>query len=320
MKYIVTGCAGFIGFHVVKKLLSKNKIVIGIDNINSYYDIKLKNSRIKILKKYKNFFFKKQNIQNFKSLEKIFKKNKNCIVIHLAAQAGVRYSLKKPKTYINSNLLGFWNILELSKKYKSKHLVFASSSSVYGSNNNYPYTEIDYTDNPKQLYAATKKSNEILSYSYSSLYNMKITALRFFTVYGPYGRPDMAIYKFTKNIMKDLPIDVYNKGNHYRDFTYIDDIANGIILSTKFPSKRKNFEIYNLGNGKPVHLKKCISLIGIILNKKIKINYREFQKGDMFKTYASTKKFKLHYHFKPKINLKNGLVKFIEWYREYYKK
>ena len=301
--YIVTGCAGFIGFHVSKTLLEKNFFVIGVDNLNTYYDTKLKLDRLKILKrKTKNFSFKKVDISNFQKLEKIFKNIGKFKVIHLAAQAGVRYSLEHPRTYIKSNLVGFWNILELSKKYKSEHLIFASSSSVYGANKKFPYYENDKTDKPKQLYAATKKSNEVISYSYSSLYNMNITGLRFFTVYGPYGRPDMAIYKFTKNILGNKKIDVYNKGNHYRDFTYIDDIAKGIIASTKLNKKRKKFEIYNIGNGKPVYLKKCINILGKILKKEIKMNYLPIQMGDMLKTYANTKKFNLHYNFKCKIS------------------
>ena len=319
MIYVVTGCSGFIGFHVAKNLLKKNYFVIGIDNLNKYYDIRLKLDRLNILQNIsKKFLFKKIDISNFQNLEKIFKKLKNFKVIHLAAQAGVRYSLRHPKIYIRSNILGFWNLLELSKKYKASHFIFASSSSVYGYNNKYPYIETDKTDNPIQLYAATKKSNEIISYSYSSLYNMNITALRFFTVYGPYGRPDMAIYKFTKKILKDQKIDVYNKGNHYRDFTYVDDIAEGIIASTKLNKKRNNFEIYNIGNGKPIHLKKCIKILGKLLKKKIKIDYLPLQSGDMLKTYAGTKKFVTHYRYKCKTNLEEGLKKFVNWYIKYY--
>ena len=254
--YLVTGCAGFIGFHVCKILLEKNYKVLGIDNINNYYDKDLTINRLRILKKNKiNFKFYKIDICNFKKMERILIKLKKFKVIHLAAQAGVRYSLKYPKTYIRSNLLGFWNILELSKKYKAKHFVFGSSSSVYGANKKIPFNEEDSTDNPLQLYAATKKSNEVIGYSYSSLYNIKVTALRFFTVYGPWGRPDMAIFRFTKNILNNKPIDVYNKGNHYRDFTYVKDIARGII-SASLRKDKKTFKFLILAKVSLFILKK----------------------------------------------------------------
>ena len=317
--YLVTGSAGFIGFHVCKMLLKKKYNVIGIDNINRYYDIDLKLNRLKQLKKIKgNFKFYKIDISNYKKLDKIFHKLKNFKVIHLAAQAGVRYSLKYPKTYVRSNILGFWNILELSKKYKSKHFIFASSSSVYGANKKTPFNENDTTDNPIQLYAATKKSNEVIGYSYSSLYKLKITALRFFTVYGPWGRPDMAIFKFTKNIINNKPIDVYNKGNHYRDFTFVKDIAKGIILASLRKDK-KNFQIFNIGNGKPVYLKKLIQILEIILKKKAVKKFLPIQKGDMKSTYANTSKF--NNTFKGKfVPLKTGLIEFVNWFRDYYEK
>ncbi len=315
--YLVTGSAGFIGFHVCKILLEKKYHVIGIDNINSYYDVDLKLNRLKQLKKIKgNFKFYKVDISNYKKLDKIFHKLKNFKVIHLAAQAGVRYSLKYPKTYIRSNLLGFWNILELSKKYKTKHFVFASSSSVYGANKKTPFVENDKTDNPIQLYAATKKSNEVIAYSYSSLHKLKVTGLRFFTVYGPWGRPDMAIFKFTKNIINNKPLDIYNGGHHYRDFTFIDDIAKGII-SASFRNNKKNYEIFNIGNGKPVYLKTLIATLEKILKKKIKKNYLPIQKGDMVSTYASTKKFNSLFKGKS-LPLKNGLIEFVRWFRNYY--
>ncbi len=317
--YFVTGCAGFIGFHVCKILLEKNYKVIGIDNINNYYDVDLKINRLRILKRNKiNFKFCKVDICNFKKLEQILIKLDKFKVIHLAAQAGVRYSLKYPKAYIRSNLLGFWNILELSKKYKAEHFIFASSSSVYGENKKIPFNENDSTDNPIQLYAATKKSNEVIGYSYSSLYKLKITALRFFTVYGPWGRPDMAIFKFTKNIINNKPIDVYNKGNHYRDFTFVKDIAKGIILAS-FRKDKKNFQIFNIGNGKPVYLKKLIQILEAILKKKAVKNFLPIQKGDMKSTYANTNKFNTT--FKGKfVSLKTGLIEFVNWFRDYYEK
>ena len=317
--YLVTGCAGFIGFHVCKMLLKKNHKVFGIDNMNNYYDVDLKKNRLRILKKDKNNFkFHKTDICNFKKLEQIFCKLKKFKVIHLAAQAGVRYSLKYPKTYVRSNILGFWNVLELSKKYKSKHFIFASSSSVYGANKKTPFNENDTTDYPIQLYAATKKSNEVIGYSYSSLYKLKITALRFFTVYGPWGRPDMAIFKFTKNILNSKPIDVYNNGNHYRDFTFVNDIAKGII-SASLRNDKKNFEIYNIGNGKPVYLKKLIHTLESILKKKAIKNYLPIQKGDMSSTFANTRKFNNNFRgsFVP---LKKGLLEFVNWFKNYYEK
>ena len=317
--YLVTGCAGFIGFHVCKILLEKKNKVLGIDNINNYYDKDLKINRLRILKKNKiNFKFYKIDICNFEKMEQIFIKLNKFRVIHLAAQAGVRYSLKYPKTYIRSNLLGFWNILELSKKYKTEHFVFGSSSSVYGANKKIPFNEEDSTDNPIQLYAATKKSNEVIGYSYSSLYKMKVTGLRFFTVYGPWGRPDMAIFKFTKNIINNKPIDVYNKGNHYRDFTFVKDIARGIIAASHRKDK-KNFQIFNIGNGKPVYLKKLIQTLEIILKKRAVKNFLPIQKGDMKSTYANINKFNNTFAVKF-MPLKKGLIEFVNWFRNYYEK
>ncbi len=316
--YLITGSAGFIGFHVCKILLQKKYHVIGIDNINNYYDVDLKLNRLKQLKKIKgNFKFHRIDISNYKKLEQIFKNLKNFKVIHLAAQAGVRYSLKFPKTYIRSNLLGFWNVLELSRKYKTKHFIFASSSSIYGANKKFPFTEKDNTDQPIQLYAATKKSNEVIAYSYSNIYKLKVTGLRFFTVYGPFGRPDMAIFKFTKNILENKVISVNNYGNHYRDFTYVEDIAKGII-SVASVNKDKNYHIYNIGNGKPVHLKYLIKMLEKLLNRKAKIKYLPLQKGDMIKTYSNTLKFNKDFHMKF-LSLNNGLKKFVKWFMYYYR-
>lgn len=317
LTYIVTGSAGFIGFHVCKILLQKKYKVIGIDNLNNYYDVDLKFNRLKQLKKIKGKFkFYKVDISNYKKLETIFKNLRHYRVIHLAAQAGVRYSLKYPKTYIRSNIVGFWNMIDLSKKYKTNHFVFASSSSVYGANKKTPFSENDNTDNPIQLYAATKKSNEVIAYTYSSLHKLKVTGLRFFTVYGPWGRPDMAIFKFTKKILNNEPIDIYNKGHHYRDFTYIDDIAKGII-SASYRNNKKNYEIFNIGNGRPVYLKTLILTLEKILKKKSKKNYLPVQKGDMIKTYASTKKF--NSFFKSNfLSLREGLIEFVKWFRSYY--
>ena len=240
-KILITGAAGFIGFHVSLKLLKSGKNVVGIDNLNNYYDPKLKISRLNILKKYKNFIFKKIDLVDRKNLNKIFQKNKIEKVVNLAAQAGVRYSLINPKSYIDTNIVGFFNVIDLSREYKVKHFIYASTSSVYGALQKMPFKETYTTDHPIQLYAATKKSNELIAHSYSHIYKLPTTGLRFFTVYGPWGRPDMALFKFTKNILSNKKIDVYNYGNHSRDFTYIEDIVQGILKSTnKIPKYKEN--------------------------------------------------------------------------------
>ena len=256
MKILITGSAGFIGFHLSSKILSKGFKVIGIDNLNSYYDVKLKKDRNNILKKNKNFIFKKVDIKNYNALEKIFKKYKIDIVIHLAAQAGVRYSLKNPKSYIDNNISGFFNILDISKNFKIKKFIYASTSSIYGTQKKYPLKEKFETSNPIQLYAATKKSNEVIATSYNHLYKIRTIGLRFFTVYGPWGRPDMALFKFTKNILKGKPIHVYNHGKHSRDFTYVDDIVGGIFKILTSRDKKKVNSIYNIGYGKEIPLLK----------------------------------------------------------------
>ena len=269
-KYLITGSAGFIGFHLSKKLLSKGSIVIGIDNLNNYYDQNLKKDRNKILKKFKNYKFKKIDIKNYKNLEKVFKKNKFECIINLAAQAGVRYSLINPKSYIENNIIGFFNVIDLTKKYNVKNIIYASTSSIYGAQSKFPIKENFDTSNPTQLYAATKKSNEVIAASYNKLYGINTIGLRFFTVYGPWGRPDMAPIKFAKNILKGKPIEVFNKGNHFRDFTFVDDIVNGIF---KIINKREKFsknKIYNIGNGKKVSLFEYINLIEKNLKKRAK--------------------------------------------------
>jgi UDP-glucuronate 4-epimerase len=322
---LITGAAGFIGYHLINSINKKfkNKVkIVGIDNINNYYSQKLKLDRVRILKKkYKNFIFKKIDIRNYKNLFKIFKYYKFDSVVNLAAQAGVRYSLEKPEKYISNNINGFFNILDCSKKFNIRHLVFASSSSVYGDNNKYPLKESFVTISPKQLYAATKISNEIMAAAYSNLYNMKITGLRYFTVYGPWGRPDMAIFSFVKNLINNRKINIYNKGNHYRDFSYVDDIVDGTqkILFSKKKFFRKNFNVFNVGNNNPIKLLKLINLIENILGKKFKKKYLPMQKGDVFKTYSDIKKIQRIIKYQPKINIETGLKKFILWYREYYK-
>lgn len=282
---LITGCAGFIGFHLTKKLLKLNYKIIGIDNLNNYYSIKLKQDRLKILKKInkKKFIFFKKDLIDHKNLNKIFKKHKITHVIHLAAQAGVRYSLVNPRSYINSNLIGFFNVLNECKENKIKHLIHASTSSVYGNTNKFPINENFDTGSPLQLYAATKKSNELMAYSYCHLFNMKITGLRFFTVYGPWGRPDMALSIFTKSIINNKPIELFNHGNHTRDFTYVDDIVNGIVnlLSNKSFNKKKTketYKVFNLGNNNPITLTKYVQLIEKYLEKSAKKNIHHYKK------------------------------------------
>jgi UDP-glucuronate 4-epimerase len=320
MKVLVTGSAGFIGFHVSDYLLKNNNTVIGIDNINDYYDVNLKKSRLKILKKNKDFFFHKFDLINAKKIEDLIKKFKVEYIIHLAAQAGVRYSIKNPKTYFKNNLEVFFNILEASKKNNIKHLIFASTSSVYGENNNFPLKENYNTDKPISFYAATKKSNEVLAHSYSYIYNLPCTALRFFTVYGPYGRPDMALFKFTKNILENKKIQLYNNGNHSRDFTYISDIVSGIFSILKKHNNTKNlFNTFNIGNGNSRKLKDYLKTIEKKLNKKAQISNLPLQLGDIKKTHSDISSLNNYSNYMPKTDIEEGIGKFIDWYLEYYR-
>ena len=333
MTILVTGAAGFIGIHTCLKLLKNNIKVVGVDNLNSYYDKNLKLSRLKILKKYKNFKFYKADIANLALVKKIFKKISPSHIIHLAAQAGVRYSVEKPDVYAKSNLYGFTNILEMCRNYKIKHLIFASSSSVYGGNQKYPFSESDNTDHPLSFYAATKKSNEIMAHSYSFMFNIPITVLRLFTVYGPWGRPDMSLFKFTDKIIKNKKIEVFNKGNMYRDFTYVDDVVNAIIkISKKIPKKLKKrkyktfktdesfapFTIYNVGNNQPISLKKYISILEEVLKKKANKSLLLMPKADVKFTHANINKLKSKINYKPKTKIKKGVSAFIAWYKSYY--
>ena len=333
MKVFVTGSSGFIGFHLSKKLLEKGHSVKGFDSMNKYYDVKIKKARLKILKKYKKFSFTKNKLENKKILTDSILRFKPTIIIHLAAQAGVRYSIENPKAYMDSNITGTYNIIELAKKINIKHLLIASSSSVYGANKKLPFTEIDKTETQLSIYAATKKSTESIAHSYSNIWRVPITMLRFFTVYGPWGRPDMALFKFTKGIINKKKIDIYNKGKMYRDFTYIDDIVNGITsLINKPPNsnqlgKIRNdslspvapFRILNIGNTKKVFLLDFINELEKQLGKKAIRNYMALQKGDVKTTVSSTALLKKITNYNPKTNYKTGIKKFLEWYLFYYK-
>lgn len=323
MKYLVTGVAGFIGMHVAKSLLKQNKAVIGIDNLDNYYDVNLKIARLRNLKKYKKFKFFKQDIKNLSSLSSIFKK-KIDYVIHLAAQAGVRYSIKKPMNYIKNNVVGFQNILDCSIKYRVKHLLYASSSSVYGSSITYPFKENQKIDEPLSMYAVSKKTNELMAHTYSYLYKLPTTGLRFFTVYGPWGRPDMALFIFTDSILKNKILKVFNHGNMIRDFTYIDDIVSAISkLIKKVPNtdiKKNPYAIFNVGLGRPIKLIKFIKIIEKNLCKKSKIQFVDMQKGDVKKTYSDVKKLRELINYYPKTKPEKGIKYFIKWYRQFYKK
>ena len=315
---LVTGAAGFIGYHLCKKLIKNNHKIIGLDNLNSYYDVELKLARLSNLKKEKKFKFYKIDISKKKKLNNIFKKYKFTQVIHLAAQAGVRYSIYNPDIYLNSNLTGFQNILDLSRLYKIKHLVFSSSSSVYGDQKIYPIKENFNTDFPLSFYAATKKADEVLSFSYSKIYKFPVTCLRLFTVYGPYGRPDMAPFKFTDAAFKNKKIMIHNKGKHYRDFTYVDDVVEAIIR-VKNSKPKNNFEVYNVCSSKTISLKYFINLVEKITNKKLRKKYIKKQRGDVIKTYGSNLKLKKNILKKYKFTtLEFGMKKFIDWYKKFY--
>ena len=332
MKIFVTGSSGFIGFHLSKKLLEKGHSVHGFDSMNNYYDVKLKKARYQILKKYKKFSFTKGSLEKQKIISKSILKFKPKVIIHLAAQAGVRYSIDKPRVYLESNITGTYNIIELAKKTKVKHLLIASSSSVYGANKKLPFKEIYKTETQLSIYAATKKSTESIAHSYSNIWKVPITMLRFFTVYGPWGRPDMALFKFTKGIIDKKKIDIYNNGKMYRDFTYIDDIVKGISsLISKAPNlkqlgKFKNdslspvapFRILNIGNTRKVYLLDFINALEKELGCKAIRNYMPMQKGDVKITLSDTTLLKKITGYKPKTSYKTGIKKFLKWYLEYY--
>jgi len=335
MNILVTGAAGFIGFHLIKALLqiqlpNSNNCIVGIDNINDYYDVSLKEDRLKLLNEISEpeyFTFIKLDLADREAMSDLFSTYQFDIVINLGAQAGVRYSIENPNAYIDSNVVGFVNILEGCRHHDIKHLIYASSSSVYGMNIKQPFTTVDCVDFPISLYAATKKSNELMAHSYSHLYNIPTTGLRFFTVYGPYGRPDMAYFSFTKKILAGEPINVFNNGDMQRDFTYIDDIVKGIIrIMNKAPSPQYStittatapYKIYNIGNNQPVTLRRFITAIENACGKKAQENLLPMQAGDVPITYADIDELVDDIDFKPDTSIEDGITKFVEWYKQYY--
>lgn len=313
---LVTGAAGFIGFHLCKKLLENGNRVIGLDNLNPYYDVSLKKARLEHLKSHKEFFFNKADIEDLPKLKKIFRDQPIDRICNLAAQAGVRYSLIDPFSYQKSNLEGFLNLLEMAREHRVSNFVYASSSSVYGKNDTYPFSTEDRVDTPVSLYGATKKANELMAHAYSHLFDIPCTGLRFFTVYGPWGRPDMALFIFTEAILKNKPIKVYNHGRMKRDFTYIDDIVDGTMaaLDRPFP-----YEVFNLGNSNVIGLLDFIRVIEEGLGKKAKKEMLPMQPGDVPETSADIQKSRDMLGFSPKTSIKEGVGKFLTWYREYYK-
>lgn len=321
-RYLITGGAGFIGFYLSKVLLEKGAEVTGLDNLNDYYEVSLKEDRLAILQKYPQYHFVKADLADKEAVLQIFEDFSPQIVVNLAAQAGVRYSIDNPDAYIQSNIVGFFHVLEGCRYYPVEHLVFASSSSVYGGNKKVPFSTKDRVDKPVSLYAATKKSNELMAYSYSKLYSIPLTGLRFFTVYGPMGRPDMAYFKFAKKIMADEPIQIYNNGDMLRDFTYIDDIIKGIenILGNP-PLQDENgaiYKIYNIGNNKPEKLMDYIAVLERCLGREAKKEYLPMQPGDVYETYADVQDLMDDYGFKPSTTIEEGLGKFAQWFLRYY--
>jgi len=333
MKVLITGSAGFIGSHVSHRLLDRGNDVIGIDNLNDYYDPGLKKDRLSRLVQKDGFTFHKIDIADKNALETVFKSRKISHVINLAAQPGVRYSLQNPDIYVKTNVNGFMNVLEACRHHDIKHLVYASSSSVYGANTRIPFSVSHSVDHPISIYAATKKSNELMAHTYAHLFRLPVTGLRFFTVYGPWGRPDMAIFKFTKRIIEGMPIDVYNDGNHSRDFTYIDDIATGVVkcldnIASPNPAwdsdkpdvatSNAPYRLFNIGNNKPVDLMYFINCIEKAVGKSAKINFLPLQLGDVPKTFADISALENTMGYKADTNIESGVIKFVKWYRDYY--
>ena len=316
--YLITGGAGFIGFHLSRSLLEKGARVVGFDNMNDYYDVKLKEDRLAVLDAYDNYSFIKGDLADNADVLRVFQEFRPQIVVNLGAQAGVRYSIDNPKAYMESNMMGFFHVLEGCRYFPVEHLVYASSSSVYGGNDKVPFSTEDKVDEPVSLYAATKKSNELMAHAYSKLYRIPVTGLRFFTVYGPFGRPDMAYFKFTKKILAGEPIQIYNKGDMYRDFTYIDDIVRGVenILCNPPAENEKGafYKLYNIGNNKPVKLMDYVAALERCLGVEAKKEYLPMQPGDVYQTYADVADLMRDYDFKPDTPIEEGLARFVEWY------
>lgn len=321
MQILVTGAAGFIGADLCIKLLSAGHQVVGIDNMNDYYEVSLKRDRLKLLTTHsdaEHFVFQKMDIADREDMEALSRAHDFEVVVHLAAQAGVRYSIENPHSYFQANLLGFGNLLEICRHSGVEHLVYASSSSVYGANKNFPFSETDRVDNPVSLYAATKKANELMAHSYSELYNLRCTGLRFFTVYGPWGRPDMAPFRFASRMLKGEPIPVYNNGDMIRDFTYIDDITAGVFKIAESVAKQKDYSIYNIGRGEPVQLMEFIDLMAKHLGVEAKLDMLPMQDGDVPRTMADTSALQGDFAYKPKVSIDDGLKQFAQWYKAYY--
>jgi UDP-glucuronate 4-epimerase len=332
-KVLVTGAAGFIGYHLSKRLLENGCSVTGIDNLNSYYDVSLKEARLERLKSFENFSFFKEDISDIGAMKKVFESNHFDVVVNLAAQAGVRYSLENPQAYVDANIVGFVNVLECCRHNGVKHLVFASSSSVYGANTKMPFSVHHNVDHPVSLYAASKKANELMAHTYSHLFGLPCTGLRFFTVYGPWGRPDMALFLFTKAILEERPIKVFNHGRMQRDFTYIDDIIEGVVrVMDRLPEPNPNwsgdnpdpgtsytgYKIYNIGNNNPVELMEFIAVIEKVLGKEAKKEFLDLQPGDVPATYADVDDLIKDVDFKPGTPIETGIKCFVEWFKDYY--
>jgi UDP-glucuronate 4-epimerase len=334
VKLLLTGAAGFIGFHTAKQLLERGDEVVGLDNLNAYYDPTLKAARLAILERESNFRFVKFDIADRTAMQELFEREKFQRVVHLAAQAGVRYSIENPHVYVQTNITGFLHVLEGCRRQELEHLVYASTSSVYGANTRMPFTEQQNVDHPLTLYAATKKSNELMAHSYSSLYRLPTTGLRFFTVYGPWGRPDMALFLFTRNILAGKPIEVFNAGHHQRDFTYIDDIVQGVVAAVDKvatpdlawnsdapdpSSSYAPYRIYNIGNQRPVTLLRYIEVLEQCLGRKAQKNLVPMQQGDVPDTWADVEALARDVGYRPSTQLEQGVKRFVDWYLEYYR-